>query len=251
MSDISLSVNNNVAGLKLDRPDVYNALSPELLMELIDLCKQLAANESVSVVVLEGAGKHFCAGADLPRFNERMQTDAHGTVDLGRRATEAIAALPQVVIAAIKGHCIGGGLVLSAACDMRVAADNSRFSIPELDAGIAVAWGGMAHLARVAGETAINDFVLSGEPFDAHEALRTGLISRIYPVDKFDESLAALAERVASKPAIVLRQTKRKLQSIRAGSFDGRDDAADAVESQKDPEAMAVNKAYIRKHIGR
>ena len=127
MSDLNLTVEDGIARLQLNRPAVFNALSPGLLLELIDRCDELARDDVTKVVVLEGSGKHFCAGADLPPFTKRMMTDPHGTADLGRRAAEALAAIPQITIAAIKGYCIGGALVLSAACDLRIAADNSRF----------------------------------------------------------------------------------------------------------------------------
>jgi enoyl-CoA hydratase/carnithine racemase len=201
--------------------------------------------------VLDGSGKHFCAGADLPQFTKCMESDPHGTADLGRRAAEALAAIPQITIAAIKGYCIGGALVLSAACDMRIAADNSRFSIPELDAGIPLSWGGMAQVVRLLGETMANDLVLTCRPFDADDALRAGFISRIVAADGFDEAVMALAETVAAKPRIALRQTKRKLTDIRAGTFDARNDANEMIAAMADPEAKSIGQKYIRKNIGK
>ena len=124
MSEIELSVTGSIARLQFNRPDVFNALSPNLLEGLIGRCG-----------------------------------------DLGRRAAEALAAIPQITIAAIKGYCIGGALVLSAACDLRIAADDSRFSIPELDAGIPLSWGGMAHVVRLLGESLANDLVLTCRRF--------------------------------------------------------------------------------------
>ncbi len=251
MSELNLSVKDSIARLQLNRPAVLNALSPDLLQKLIDRCDELARDDVTKVVVLEGSGKHFCAGADLPQFTKRMQTDPHGTADLGRRAAEALAAIPQITIAAIKGYCIGGALVLSAACDLRIAADNSRFSIPELDAGIPLSWGGMAHVVRLVGESLANDLILTCRRFDADDALRAGFISRIVAAGKFEEEVTALAESVAAKPRIVLRQTKRKLTDIRAGTFDARDDAAEMIAAMADPEAMSIGQEYIRKNIGK
>ena len=251
MSEIELSVTGSIARMRLNRPDVFNALSPNLLEELIDRCGELAQDNSTKVVVLEGSGKHFCAGADLPQFTRRMESDPLGTADLGRCAAEALATIPQITIATIKGYCIGGALVLSAACDVRIAADNSRFSIPELDAGIALSWGGMAHVVRLVGESLANDLVLTCRPFDAADALRAGFISRIIAADEFDEAVTALAESVAAKPRIVLRQTKRKLIDIRAGTFDARDDAVEMIDAMRDPDAMSIGQEYIRKNIGK
>ena len=228
---------------------MLNALSPALLSELIDRCADLESNDSIRVVVLEGAGKHFSAGADLPSFTQGLQSDPHHTADLGRRASEAISALPQITIAAIRGYCIGGGIVLSGACDMRVAADDTRFSIPEVAAGIPLSWGGMADLVRLLGPAVANDFVLTCKPFGAVEALAAGFISRVVPLDDFDKEIDALASQVADRPAIVLRQTKRKLKDIRAGSFDARDDAADMLDAAADEEAAAIGRDYVRRKL--
>lgn len=251
MSNVELIKKSNVARLKLNRPDVFNALSPELLMELIELCATLSNDDSTKVVVLEGAGKQFCAGADLPQFTKSMASDPKGTADLGRRVAKALGNIPQTTIAAIKGYCIGGALVLSSACDMRVASGNSRFSIPELDAGIPLSWGGMADVVRLVGETLANDLVLTCRPFDAEDALRAGFISRIIVAENFDEEITALAELIAAKPLIALRQTKRKLIDIRAGTFDARDDAAEMIAAMSDPEATSIGQAYIQKNIGK
>lgn len=249
VADVVLSVSNTIARLQLNRPAVFNALSPDLLNELISICDDLAADSAIRVVVFEGAGEHFSAGADLPRFTEGLRADPQPTADLGRRASEAIATLPQITIAAIKGYCIGGGIVLSGACDMRVAAEDSRFSIPELAAGIPLSWGGMADLVRLLGPAVANDLVLTCRPFGASEAQRAGFVSRVIPAGEFDAQVLELAGQVAAKPAIVLRQTKRKLKDIRAGSFDARDDAADMLEAADDDEAAAVGKEYVRKKL--
>ncbi len=101
MSEIELSVTGSIERLQFNRPDVFNALSPNLLEELIDRCGELAQDASTKVVVLEGSGKHFCAGADLPQFMQRMESDPRGTADLGRRAAEALATIPLITIATI------------------------------------------------------------------------------------------------------------------------------------------------------
>ena len=140
MSGLSVLVEEGIARVVFDRPNVLNALSPSLLNDLIETCADLGRDHSVRIVVLEGAGSCFSAGADLPAFLSLLTgPDARDTADLGRRATNAIAGLPQITVAGIRGHCVGGGLVLAGACDVRIAADDTRFVIPELDAGIPLA----------------------------------------------------------------------------------------------------------------
>lgn len=250
MSGLSVSVEEGIARVILDRPKVLNALSPSLLSDLIDVCADLGQNDSVSVVALEGAGNCFSAGADLPAFiGLLIGPDAHATADLGRRATNAIAELPQITIAGIRSHCVGGALVLASACDVRIAADDARFAIPELDAGIPLSWGGMEHVIRLVGETLAADLVLSCRPFGPDEALRAGLISRIVPADRLEGELAALAATITRKPLSVLRITKRQLIAIRTGAFDACEDADALLSSLKDPETLEVGRRYIANRI--
>ena len=249
---LDVSRQDGIARIVFDRPAVLNALSPKLLISLIEVCGELGEDERVRVVRMEGAGPCFSAGADLPAFLAELGgEDAHAIADLGRRAVEAVAALPQVSIAGPRGHCVGGGLVLAGACDIRIAADDVRFLIPELDAGIPLGWGGMAHLIRLVGETVAADWVLSCRPFGAEEALRAGLVSRVVPVSELDEALQELCEMISAKPASVLRATKRQLRSIRAGHFDPRDDAEALLAALRDPEAMQKGMEYIKGRIQR
>ena len=250
MSDLNVSTEEGIARVVFDRPSVLNALSPNMLNDLIEVCAELGRSDSVKVVVFEGAGSCFSAGADLPAFIDLLAgTDAHATADLGRRATNAIADLPQITVAGIRSHCVGGGLVLAGACDIRIAADDARFAIPELDAGIPLGWGGMEHVIRLVGETLAADLVLSCRPFGPDEALRSGLISRVVPADRLQADLDALATDIARKPLSVLRTTKRQLIDIRTGTFDPRKDAEGLLSSLKDPEALEVGRRYIANRI--
>ena len=108
MSDLNVSIEEGVARLVFDRPSALNALTPSTLTGLIEACADLEKNDSVRVVVLEGAGDCFSAGADLPAFLSLMgNIDAADTADLGRRATNAVAELPQITVAGIRKHCVG------------------------------------------------------------------------------------------------------------------------------------------------
>ncbi|MBT8470630.1 MAG: enoyl-CoA hydratase/isomerase family protein [Myxococcales bacterium] len=250
MFGLKVSTDERVTRIVIDRPKALNALSPGMLSELIDVCADLQRNDAVRVVVFAGEGSCFSAGADLPAFLALLAgPDATATADLGRRATNAIAELPQVTVAGIRGHCIGGGLVLAGACDIRVAASDARFMIPELDAGIPLGWGAMEHLVRLVGETLAADLVLSGRAFGAEEALRSRLVSRVVPTDRLDEELESLAATIARKPKIVLRITKRQILAIRGGCFDAREDANALLLSLKDSEALETGTEYFAKRL--
>lgn len=248
MSDLELSVTGRVARLRLNRPEVLNALSPALLGDIIDACTELARQDS-TVVVFEGSGSSFSAGADLPAFTDHLEAGARDHADLGRRAAEALAALPQITVAAIQGHCVGGAIVLAAACDLRVAADTSRFSIPEVDAGIPLAWGGMGRLVKLIGETLAADLVLTCRPFGAEEAQRAGFVTRIIAEDRLTDAVSGLAESIAAKPRLVLRRSKEQLIAIREGRFDAEADADALLEAFHDPEAREVGARYVASRI--
>jgi enoyl-CoA hydratase/carnithine racemase len=252
MAGLNVSSADGVARLCFDRPDALNALSPTMLQELIEVCATLAANDAVKVVRLEGAGRAFSAGADLPAFLAALTgSDARRVADLGRRATDALAMLPQITVAGIRGHCVGGGLVLAAACDVRIAADDAQFMIPELDAGIPLAWGGMAHLVRLAGETLAADLVLSCRPFGAAEGLEAGLISRVIPADDVDAQLDALTLAIAKRSSYVLRVTKRQLLEIRSAKFDASKDADALLGALGDSESVEQGMRYVSSRIRR
>jgi len=250
VGDINVTVQDRVATLELNRPSVLNALSPGVLRELIDVCSDISGNESVRVIVLRGAGPNFSAGADLPAFQPELRDDADSAADLGRRAAVALATLPQITIAAVRGHCVGGGVVLAGACDMRIAADYCRFSIPEVDAGIPLAWGGMQRLVALIGETVTTDLVLTCRPIDAAEALRIGLVSRVMSGDRFEAQVHELAAGIGAKASIVLRIFKQQLAALRDGSYDARHDAAGLLAARRDDEASRLGAAYIASRIG-
>ncbi len=251
MPNLELSIDGRIATLTLNRPEKMNALSPALLDELLSACESLSADESVRVVVVRGSGAHFSAGADLPGFNERFAADEDEAADLGRRATEALWRLPQITIAGVTGHCVGGALVLLACCDLRIASVSAVFSIPEIDAGIPLAWGGMAHLNRLIGETRATDLVLSCRPFGAAEAHAAGLLTTVVDEQALDIKVGQTARDIAAKAGYAVRATKRQLTALRDGSFDPRADADALRDARRDEEAGAIGKAYIERIMGK
>ena len=249
MADLTLTVSDGTARLVLDRPTTLNALSPGLLNEIITRCDELSGREDVRVVTLAGAGRSFSAGADLPAFAADLDSASHHAADLGRRAAEALSNLPQITIASIHGHCVGGAIVLAASCDLRIAADSSRFSIPEVDAGIPLAWGGMGRLVQLIGETRATELVLTCRTFDADEARAAGLVSCLFDSEVFELEARTFADSIAAKPAIVLRRVKKQLMALRAGAFDPRADADALLEAFHDAEARAIGERYVETRI--
>ena len=249
MSDLNLTVSGRVARLQLNRPGVLNALSPGLLQDIVDNASKLSERDDVNVVVLEGAGRSFSAGADLPEFGEHLEAKSQPHADLGRLAASSIAKLPQITVAAIHGYCVGGAIVLAAACDLRFASDASRYSIPEVDAGIPLAWGGMGDLVRLIGETRAVELVLSCRVFDAAEAERAGFLSRVMADDQFGEEIATAVDTLAARPPALLRRVKQQLTALRNGRFDPHNDAEALIAAFHDPESRAEGQRYIESRI--
>jgi enoyl-CoA hydratase/carnithine racemase len=236
-----------VAQLVLNRPQRLNALSAELLRELVMACRWLDDTPAVKVVVVRGEGRAFSAGFDLGDF-ANLDSSPRDTADLGRLAAEALTDVRPLTIAAIHGHCVGGGVVLAAACDLRVVSDDVRFSIPEVDLGIPLAWGGIPRLARELGPAITKELVLTCRPFDAAEAQALRFVNRVVPAERLLADAVALADELAAKPTFSLRATKTQVNAVMdeiAGTGRNANDADTLVVATHDPESRAASRAYL------
>lgn len=246
---LTVAVEGPIARLTLARPQRLNALSRVLLTELIAACGELDRQPGVKVVVVAGSGRAFSAGFDLADFaSADPTTTPEQAADLGRRAADALERVRAVTIAAIHGHCIGGGVVLAAACDLRLAAASARFAIPEIDLGIPLAWGGIPRLVRELGPARTRELVMTGASFAAADADRWGFVNRVVADDALDTEVDALAATLAAKPAMALRATKQQVAIAADDLASTRHSDADAVllaAAQRDPEAQAVAREYL------
>ncbi|MDW3214360.1 MAG: enoyl-CoA hydratase/isomerase family protein [Ilumatobacteraceae bacterium] len=238
-----------VATMMLNRPERLNALSAETLRDVVRACRWLDETEAIKAVVVRGAGRAFSAGFDLDDFRS-LDGDAspRDNADLGRLAAEALTDVRPLTIAAIHGHCVGGGLVLAAACDLRVAADTVRFSIPEVDLGIPLAWGGIPRLVRELGPALTKELVLTCRPFDAEEAKALRFLNRVVPEALLFDEADALATELASKPGFALRATKQHVNAVTedlAGTRRNANDADTLVAAMADEESRAISRAYL------
>lgn len=188
--------------LTLDRPDSANAISTQLADELVDALA--AASTDVHVVSLTGRGRWFCAGADL---KERVPQDVRFAKI--RNAIDTMASFEGITIAAINGFCLGGGLELALACDLRVASAGAVLGLPEISFGMLPAAGGPQRLARTVGAAQAKWLVASGEKIDAARALEIGLVSHRCPAEELDEVTASLATTLSERAAYAVRTAKR------------------------------------------
>jgi enoyl-CoA hydratase/carnithine racemase len=240
------------ANITLNRPDKLNPLSTETLRALIDAAHWLDEQPEVKVVVLRGNGRAFSAGADLALFSGEDQGVAarREAADAGRRMAEAIEAMRAVTIARVHGHCVGGAVLLAAACDLRVAADTTRFSIPELQLGIPLTWGGIPRLVREIGPAMTKELVLTCRPFTAQEARGLGFLNRVVGERLLDETVEELAAELVEKSALTLAATKLAVNaaSRAIASTSGAWSDADALlTALSDPESRRVASDYLER----
>ena len=244
---ITVGIDGPVGTLALDVPAKLNPLSVACLLELADAAQWFDGQEDVKAVIVRGNGRAFTAGADLAAFSGGGGPDRAGT-DAGRVMAEALTAMQAVTVAAIHGHCVGGGLVLAAACDLRVATDDVRFVIPEVDLGIPLAWGGIPRLVREIGPAATRDLVMTCRPFGAAEAQALGFVNRVVPASELDGAVRELAGQLASKSAFTLRATLRAVDAAAEALVptDGAwNDADSLAAARQDPESREAARRYL------
>lgn len=242
-----------IAHLWLNRPDKLNPLSVHTLRELQKAAEELNGREDLRAVVIGGRGRAFSAGADLAGFPAPGEVGAREAADAGRCMADAIEGLRAITIARIQGWCIGGGLVLAAACDLRVAAHDARFSIPEIDLGIPLAWGGIPRLVREIGPALTKELVITCRPFAAQEARDAGFLNRVVASEELDNEVSALAQEVALRPAFPVQATKRHVDAVTAtqiGLTRSWADADSLLAGLMDPECDEARARYLAARRG-
>jgi enoyl-CoA hydratase/carnithine racemase len=245
---LDIRMEGPVAELRLDRPEKLNPLSVQTLGELVAAARAFDERRDVKVVVVRGAGRAFSAGADLASFSTHPELTTREVAELGREMADAIEAMRAVTIAAIQGWCVGGGLVLAVACDLRVASVDARFSIPEVDLGIPLAWGGIPRLVREIGPALTKELVLTCRPFDAREAKESGLLNRIVEPERLDAEVETLARSLAGKASHALFSTKRHVNAVSdqmVGTMRSWADADGLVTAFGDEECGEARRRYL------
>ncbi|THD77094.1 MAG: enoyl-CoA hydratase [Phenylobacterium sp.] len=197
-----------VAVLAFNRPEVANALSTRMGLELLEAWTALKATPDVRCVILTGEGKHFQAGADLKERNgmtDAAWAEQHKVFEAMIRAQLA---LEVPVIAAVNGAAMGGGCEMALACDFAYAADTARFGLPEVTLGIMPGLGGTQLLTRSIGERRAVEILVSGRPLSAVEALEAGIVNRVVPAAELMEAVLATAGRIAANAPLSVKALK-------------------------------------------
>ena len=206
-STLIVEIEDEVALIRLNRPEALNALNGQLLGELAAALGDADRNEKVRCIVLTGSEKAFAAGADIKEMSQKSFVDVF-TADLFTGPTEAIFRVRKPIIAAVSGYALGGGCELAMACDFIIAADTAKFGQPEINLGVIAGIGGTQRLTRLVGKSKSMDMNLTGRFMDAAEAERAGLVSRVVPAAKLLTEAMAAAQKIAAKSQIAVLAVK-------------------------------------------
>jgi len=246
---LKVEVEGRIGRVTLNRPEKLNALSRQLMSEIVQLGAWLKLREDIRVIIVAGAGRSFSAGFDLNDFSSASAGETpRQAADLGRLATDALTDVPQLTIAAVHGHCVGGGVVFVGACDLRVATTDTTFIIPEVDLGIPLAWGGIPRLVREIGPALTKELVLTCRPFGADEAKSIGFINQVVAPDDLEATVTHLAQNLASKTLYSLHSTKQQVNAVMeeiAGTGRSAGDADMLVYAMRDPESRDATARYM------
>jgi len=209
--DILVDRGGEIATITLNRPDKRNALTPGMIREMCDAVAELGADSDVRVVVVRGNGPAFCAGLDLTEMAKQRE---EGEADLGglEQVLEQIESCPHPTIAAVRGDAVAGGCELALHCDIRVAADDARFSMPLARIGLAVPVTLTWKLVDTIGAAKTSELLFTGEAVPAEAAVHLGLANRVVPTDELDTAVAGLARQIARNAPLSVRAMKAFVQ---------------------------------------
>jgi enoyl-CoA hydratase len=202
---------HRVALLRLNRPKQLNALNGQVMDELCSALEALDRDDAIRVIVVTGNERAFAAGADIGEMASATPIDMLRTNRIAQ--WDRVRRISKPVIAAVAGWCLGGGCELAMALDLIVAAESARFGQPEINLGVIPGAGGTQRLTRAVGKSAAMEMILTGEPIDAREAHRLGLVARVVPNELLVEDAMALAARIASKSPLALRLAKEAVNA--------------------------------------
>ena len=200
-----------VALLRFNRPKQLNALNGQVMDELCSALEALDRDDAIRVLVITGNERAFAAGAEIGEMANASPIDMLRTNRIAQ--WDRVRRIGKPVIAAVAGWCLGGGCELAMALDMIVAAEGARFGQPEINLGVIPGAGGTQRLTRAVGKSAAMEMILTGEPIDAREAHRLGLVARVVPNELVVEDALSLAAKIATKSPLALRLAKEAVNA--------------------------------------
>lgn len=211
--NILLETKDRISILTINRPDKRNALNQATRDEILQALDTLRGTAESRILILTGAGdKAFIAGADINEFEGRTALTQRESMK-ERRIFDAVEEFPKPVIAMINGFCLGGGMELALACDLRIASDAAKFGQPEINLGIIPGGGGTQRLTRLVGEGKAMELILTGDIIDAVQAKAIGLVNEVVTPAELQPRVTAIAARIAEKSPVALQMAKEAVKS--------------------------------------
>ena len=212
--NILFEIKNHTGIVTINRPDKLNALNGQTISELENVFNSIKNNSEIFVVVITGSGeKAFVAGADISELNKLDVISAKEFSEKGNRVFRAIETLDKPVIAAVNGFALGGGCELALACHIRLASENAKFGQPEVNLGIIPGYGGTQRLTRLINSARALEMILTGDMISSEEALRIGLVNKIYPQADLLAKTLEFAEKISSKGQQAIRLSLKAVKA--------------------------------------
>jgi enoyl-CoA hydratase len=212
-STLTYEQKGRIGIVKVNRPEALNALNDTVLTELSEIFAETEADDSVGIVILTGEGRAFVAGADIAAMKEMSTLEGRNFMIKGQAVMQQIETTTKPVIAAINGFALGGGCELAMACDFRFASEKAKFGQPEVGLGIIPGFGGTQRLPRLVGKGMAKYLILSAETIGAEEALRIGLVEKVFPPEELLTEAEKTAETILSKAPIAVSIAKAAINN--------------------------------------
>ena len=212
---VELAIDGAIATITNNNPDKHNAFDDEMDLALFDILGELKGHPEVRAIIWRGEGKSFSSGRDVGSIgNLKVDLSHHELMRRGHRGIQQVWDLDAPVIVACKGWVMGGSFQRALLCDVRIAAEGTRFRLPETTYGVIPDTGGVAVLYEMAGHGVVSDMVLTGRVLSAEESLAHGIVSRVVPEAELDKTVREIAEQIAKAPAVTIKMAREVIRHL-------------------------------------
>jgi len=208
--NIIIEIAEKIGILKVNRPEVLNAVNTETILEIESAMHEFSKNKDVRVIIITGEGKSFVSGSDISRLAQMDSLAAREYSQVGQRVLNFIENLEKPVIAAVNGYALGSGCEIAMACDIRIASEKAKFGQPEVKLGLIPGHAGTQRLARLVGVGKAKELIFTGDLIDAQEVYRIGLVNKVVPADNLLEEAKTMARKIienAGRNAVGIAKT--------------------------------------------
>ena len=210
---MKITVEDKIAIVTFNRPDVMNAANEEMSYERLEIYSEISRDPQIKVLIITGNEKAYCAGGDLAAFSKFNAPQAKEFAERGVAYQRVLMDMPKPTIAAIAGYAFGGGMENVLLCDLRIAADNAKFCLPEINVGIFPGGGGTQRLVQNISICQAKEMIFLGKQIDAQTACDLGLINKVVPLDQLMDAAMDWAKKLCAKPPLGLKMAKQAINS--------------------------------------